>query len=240
MQGSDRGFGKVKSLLKSSFSDCVTVGLLFRAACVLLSSTYCSGFLVGVLSTLPPVTRPVSLNVCLQSTTIVPTQTGYRPGGNNLHFAFDHWSKKNFCKISSHILWKRLLFLSSAELLARHTGKQRRLFIIMCQAMACSGRRCCWPWVKIELLSLAVLIDSWVFISNVEGSISSISRGFTAAAMAWLISVFRSSALSLSPPFYSQTGSSNYSWRNKSSFKQMNVFEQQQKLQDWFVMMNTH
>lgn len=48
MQGSDRGFGKVKSFLKSSFSDCVTVGLMFSTACVLLSSTYCSRFLVGV------------------------------------------------------------------------------------------------------------------------------------------------------------------------------------------------
>lgn len=35
----------------------------------------------------------------------------------------------------------------------------------------------------MERLSLAVLIDSLVFISRVEDSISSISRGFQAAAM---------------------------------------------------------
>lgn len=207
MQGSDRGFGKVKSFLKSSFSDCVTVGLMFSTACVLLSSTYCSRFLVGVYRHYHPwhgLSPSMSVLVCIAG----PTQTGCRPSRNNLHFAFDHWSKK--FKISSCIQWKGLLFLSFAmsiaELLAPHTGKQRRLFIIMCQAMACLGRRWCWPWVKIELLSLAVLIDSWVFMSNMEGSISSISRGFGAAATAWLISVFLSRVLSLSPPFYSKTG----------------------------------
>lgn len=41
----------------------------------------------------------------------------------------------------------------------------------------------------MELLSLGVLIDSHVFMSNVEGSISSISRGFGAAAMVLLISL---------------------------------------------------
>lgn len=42
----------------------------------------------------------------------------------------------------------------------------------------------------MELLSLGVLIDSRVFMSSVEGSISSISRGFGAAAMVLLISLF--------------------------------------------------
>lgn len=51
----------------------------------------------------------------------------------------------------------------------------------------------------MELLSLAVLIDSLVFMSNAEGSISFISRAFGAAAMTHLfVSVFLSHVPSLS------------------------------------------
>lgn len=51
----------------------------------------------------------------------------------------------------------------------------------------------------MELLSLAVLIDSLVFMSNAEGSISFISRAFGAAAMThFFVSVFLSHVPSLS------------------------------------------
>lgn len=196
MQGSDRGFGKVKSFLKSSFSDCVTVGLMFSTACVLLSSTYCSRFLVGVYRHYHPwhgLSPSMSVLVCIAGP-LYPRKLVV--GQAEIIYILHLTTGQKKFKISSCIQWKGFLFLSFAmsiaELLAPHTGKQRRLFIIMCQAMACLGRRCCWPWVKIELLSLAVLIDSWVFMSNMEGSISSISRGFGAAATAWLISVFLS------------------------------------------------
>lgn len=51
----------------------------------------------------------------------------------------------------------------------------------------------------MELLSLTVLIDSLVFMSNAKGSISSISRGLGAAAMThFFVSVFLLHVLSLS------------------------------------------
>lgn len=148
MQGSDRGFGKVKSFLKSSVSDCGTFRLLFSTGCCLLSSTYCSWFLVGVLSTVPPVTQPISLsvNACLAGPLCPLPPTGFGPGVHNLNSVFDHWSddsKSSSC-ITVFIL-ENVCFLSltmsGIELLAPHTGKQRRLFITGCWVPSCGMLR---------------------------------------------------------------------------------------------------
>lgn len=134
MQRSDRGFGKAKSLLKSSVSDCGTVRLLFSSGCCLLSSTYSSWFLVGVLSTVPPVTWPISLsvNACLLSCTIVPTLTN-RSNNSRLSLCVMVFILKKACFLS--------FATSTVELLALCTGKQRRLFISECWVPSCAMLR---------------------------------------------------------------------------------------------------
>lgn len=95
----------------------------------------------------------VSMLACLAGPLCPLPPTGYGSGGKeNLNSGFAHGS--NNSKLSSCIILlilKRACFLSftmcSVELLAPQAGKQRGLFIAGCQTVACSGRRCCWPWV---------------------------------------------------------------------------------------------
>lgn len=61
VQASDRGFGKVKSFLKSSLSNCGSVVLLFVHTVVFYHPPTVLG--VGVLSTVPPVALPIVLSV---------------------------------------------------------------------------------------------------------------------------------------------------------------------------------
>lgn len=226
MQGSDRGFGKVKSPWKALSVTVELMGCCWVQTVVSCHPPTVPGSLwvfyhryqrwhslshsvltlACIAAPLCPYTHPPTYWLWFkseQSTFWTPLVTSFQA----LYLYHALFLKlKTACFLS----FGPCLVFSSWLLTQVNTGGCLSLGA-GCQAIKCLGRRHCWPWVKVVLLSLTCLIDSLVFTSmcKVKSSIPSISRGCRAAAMVWLISLFLHLSLTcalflISNPFYAQ------------------------------------